>query len=130
MRGASSTNGSSWLQMPSDWSRPCHMCGSVWVVYFVTDIMPLQIRLVTQLEYRLKEGGGECLYELGVEDDGNLKGVSPEELKESIETLTNMASQLEANVTVTGPLPPRPSPPASYRRCVHGLSSGLGSPDS
>lgn len=58
------------------------------------------IRLVTQLEYRLKEGGGEAIYELGVEDDGHLKGVTQEELEESIHTLERMADQLGAATTV------------------------------
>lgn len=56
--------------------------------------------LVTQLKWRLAEGGGEALYELGVEDDGRLAGLPAEELSESIATLQRMASRLGASAQV------------------------------
>ena len=31
--------------------------------------------LVTQMQFRLTEGGGECRYMLGVDDDGSLHGL-------------------------------------------------------
>jgi len=56
-------------------------------------------KLCTQLLWRLNEGGGECLYEIGVDDDGTVRGISEEEMKLSIETLENMARQLSAKVS-------------------------------
>ncbi len=56
--------------------------------------------LVTQLKWRLAEGGGEALYELGVEDDGRLAGLAPRELSESVGTLQRMAARLGATARV------------------------------
>src|SRR6266511_3658599 len=44
-------------------------------------------RLVTQLKWRLLEGGGQAYYELGVADSGDLIGLSRDELEQSLETL-------------------------------------------
>jgi len=38
-------------------------------------------QLISQLQYRLAEGHGEAIYELGIEDDGNPCGVSDQELE-------------------------------------------------
>jgi len=37
-------------------------------------------QLVTQMNFRLSEGNGEAIYELGVEDNGRKKGLSPTNL--------------------------------------------------
>ena len=51
-------------------------------------------KLTTQLLWRLNEGGGECLYEIGVDDDGFVRGISEEEMKFSVETLEKWLKQL------------------------------------
>ncbi|MCG3252821.1 MAG: hypothetical protein KAX09_03165, partial [Candidatus Heimdallarchaeota archaeon] len=56
--------------------------------------------LVTQMKFRLQEGLGEAIYEIGVEDNGYPKGLSDKELKLSIETLTKMAQELNADITI------------------------------
>eukprot|EP00727_Mastigamoeba_balamuthi_P014806 m51a1_g9951 putative gtp-binding protein 1 (666) ;mRNA; f:25239-27850 len=56
--------------------------------------------LVTQLKWRIAEGGGEAIYEIGVEDDGAPTGLSDEELAASLATLRSMGEQLQADVTV------------------------------
>ena len=56
-------------------------------------------KLTTQLLWRLNEGGGECLYEIGVDDDWFVRGISEEEMKFSVETLEKMAKQLSAKVS-------------------------------
>ncbi|NHJ33477.1 MAG: elongation factor 1-alpha [Asgard group archaeon] len=56
--------------------------------------------LVTQMKFRLQEGSGEAIYEIGIEDNGYPKGLSERELKLSIETLTKMAHELNADITV------------------------------
>ena len=57
-------------------------------------------RLVTQLRYRLTEGLGEALYELGVGDDGKPHGLDENDLNESLSTLRRMAAAVGAEVTV------------------------------
>ncbi|CAL8088662.1 unnamed protein product [Calicophoron daubneyi] len=54
--------------------------------------------LVTQMKWRLNEGDGEAIYRLGVDDDGNISGLSPNELTPSLRTLTRMAHRLNATV--------------------------------
>ena len=44
-------------------------------------------RLTTQMKWRLAEGGGEALYEIGVADDGTLIGLSEPDLQASLRTL-------------------------------------------
>lgn len=57
-------------------------------------------QLVTQLNFRLSEGNGEAIYELGVEDNGRKRGLPPAHLAASLETLTKMAHQLGAETQV------------------------------
>lgn len=52
------------------------------------------------MKWRLREGQGEALYEMGVEDNGALKGLSKREMQDSVETLTRMAVELGAATTV------------------------------
>ena len=56
--------------------------------------------LITQMNWRLREGQGEALYEIGVEDCGTLSGVSEEELQASLATLNKMATRLAASITI------------------------------
>ena len=52
------------------------------------------------MNWRLQEGQGEALYEIGVEDCGTLAGVSSEELEASLVTLKKMADRLDASITI------------------------------
>ena len=56
--------------------------------------------LVTQLQWRLAEGNGEALYELGVGDDGTLIGMTSEERDATLATLTTMASHIPADISI------------------------------
>ena len=58
------------------------------------------VQLVTQLKWRLQEGQGEAIYEIGVEDNGILTGLTREELNMSLETLQSMASKLGSEATI------------------------------
>ena len=49
--------------------------------------------LATQLKWRLQEGGGEAVYQIGVEDNGMLVGLSQEDMKASLHTLQRMAEK-------------------------------------
>lgn len=57
-------------------------------------------RLVTQLKWRLLEGGGQAYYELGVADSGELVGLSKVDLESSLDTLEMMAGEIGASVIV------------------------------
>jgi hypothetical protein len=57
-------------------------------------------RLVTQLKWRLLEGGGQAYYELGVADSGALVGLGRKELERTLETLECMAGEIGASVIV------------------------------
>lgn len=50
--------------------------------------------LVTQMKWRLREGQGEAIYEIGVSDSGMLTGLSQEDMADSITTLRKMADRL------------------------------------
>ena len=51
-------------------------------------------------QYRLAEGGGQAIYEIGVEDDGNLKGLDADEMRASLATLSRMCASLDATMRV------------------------------
>lgn len=50
--------------------------------------------LVTQMKWRLKEGQGEAIYEIGVSDSGIMAGLNDEDMADSISTLKKMADRL------------------------------------
>ncbi|XP_050543928.1 GTP-binding protein 2 [Daktulosphaira vitifoliae] len=73
------------------------------VEYKLKLINPSKLRfehLVTQLKWRLREGHGEAIYEIGVEDTGMLTGLSIEDMESSLITLDQMASKLGATTSV------------------------------
>lgn len=49
------------------------------------------------MKWRLREGGGHAVYELGVEDNGALTGLCPSEMHASLRTLERMARALSAS---------------------------------
>lgn len=68
-------------------------------------VNPSQYRfehLVTQMKWRLQEGRGEAVYQIGVEDNGLLVGLAEEEMRASLKTLHRMA---EKYVPLPAPLP-------------------------
>ncbi|KAJ3043367.1 GTP binding protein, partial [Rhizophlyctis rosea] len=56
--------------------------------------------LVTQMKWRLAEGYGEAMYEIGVSDRGDLVGLLPADLEASIATLRRMGEVLSADVCI------------------------------
>ena len=56
--------------------------------------------LVTQMKWRLQEGLGEAIYEIGVADNGSMNGLTGEEMSKSLETLKAMAQRLGASITI------------------------------
>ncbi|XP_078061535.1 GTP-binding protein 2-like isoform X2 [Mustelus asterias] len=66
-------------------------------------VNPSQYRfehLVTQMKWRLQEGRGEAVYQIGVEDNGLLVGLSDDELRASLKTLRKMAEKVGADITI------------------------------
>lgn len=56
--------------------------------------------LVTQMSYRLSEGQGEAIYELGIKDNGFPEGLDEDEFNESVDTIKRMAAELHADVSI------------------------------
>ena len=53
------------------------------------------------MKWRLREGQGEAIYEIGVEDNGLMTGLNDDDMISSIETLREMARRLEATIQVS-----------------------------
>ncbi|XP_030051723.1 GTP-binding protein 2 [Microcaecilia unicolor] len=73
------------------------------IEYKLKLVNPSQYRfehLVTQMKWRLQEGRGEAVYQIGVEDNGLLVGLSEEEMKASLKTLRRMAEKVGADITI------------------------------
>uniref|UniRef100_A0AAY5KHC2 Tr-type G domain-containing protein n=1 Tax=Esox lucius TaxID=8010 RepID=A0AAY5KHC2_ESOLU len=73
------------------------------IEYKLKLINPTQYRfehLATQMKWRLQEGRGEAVYQIGVEDNGMLVGLSEEDLRSSLKTLGRMAEKVGADITV------------------------------
>jgi len=56
--------------------------------------------IATQLKYRIEEGMGEAVYEVGVMDDGKIVGLSKEDLEKSLEILEKASQKIGAKITV------------------------------
>jgi len=56
--------------------------------------------LATQMKYRVLEGGGEAIYEIGVTNDGQLIGMTDEELRESLQNIDLVASKIGVKTTL------------------------------
>ncbi|EPQ27360.1 uncharacterized protein PFL1_06894 [Pseudozyma flocculosa PF-1] len=78
-------------------------------------------RLVTQLKWRLLEGGGLAVYEIGVLDDGTLIGLDGASMRDSLKLLSAMGREVGARCEVRRVL-------ALERQAKQG--SALGSPPS
>lgn len=64
------------------------------------NITPERIeRLATQMRYRCTEGGSECIYILGVEDDGTMTGMTSEEYDSTIKCIQAAAQTNSYSVT-------------------------------
>ncbi|PAV86098.1 hypothetical protein WR25_24426 [Diploscapter pachys] len=84
----------------------------------LTNTNPARLQhLITQMKWRLREGQGEAIYELGVEDDGALTGLTDSDLEMSLATLQTMAKSLDASLTILAEREVSPKG-ASQRRTV------------
>lgn len=62
-------------------------------------------QLITQMKWRLDEGCGRAFYEIGVGDDGTLRGLSLDELNASLDTVRSMARENNCKAAVAIRLP-------------------------
>lgn len=56
--------------------------------------------IATQLKYRLEEGMGEAIYEIGVTDEGEIVGLKSVDKEESLVTLSRAAEKIGAKSTL------------------------------
>ncbi|XP_029480861.1 GTP-binding protein 2-like isoform X1 [Oncorhynchus nerka] len=73
------------------------------IEYKLKLVNPTQYRfehLATQLKWRLQEGRGEAVYQIGVEDNGLLVGLSEGDMRASLKTLRRMAEKVGADITL------------------------------
>lgn len=54
--------------------------------------------LATQMKYRIEEGGGEAIYIIGVDNEGEVIGLNKEDLENSIFVLDRIAKIINANI--------------------------------
>lgn len=53
---------------------------------------------MTQMKWRLNEGGGHAIYRLGVDDGGAVTGLTAREMAASLRTLYNMAEKMGVDI--------------------------------
>ena len=56
--------------------------------------------LVTQMRFRCNEGNGECIYKLGVKDDGTIEGITDKEFEETLMNINKIADKNNYSVTI------------------------------
>lgn len=55
-------------------------------------------QLATQMKYRLHQGEGECVYELGIADNGDIIGLSESDMNQSVGNLNLIAKEIGCHV--------------------------------
>lgn len=56
--------------------------------------------LATQMRYRCHEGNGECIYNIGVQDDGTCTGITQTEYEQTMDILVSMAKKNNYHVSL------------------------------
>lgn len=70
--------------------------GAVEYKWCLADVSADRIRhLVTQMQFRISEGAGQCVYEIGVADNGVPLGLEDTAFDRSLETVRRMADELD-----------------------------------
>ena len=73
-------------------------------------------RLASQMRYRCNEGGSECIYRLGVEDDGTMTGLTEEEYASTMRCIERAAQMNSYSVHQLSRVA------VNKQRCVHEIS--------
>ncbi|KAG5493980.1 hypothetical protein JKF63_01813 [Porcisia hertigi] len=75
--------------------------GDVEYKWRLTDVSATRFQhLVTQMQFRVSEGHGQSLYQLGVSDDGTPRGLTRQDFNESVQNIYRMAAQLQLEATL------------------------------
>jgi len=83
------------------WLPPEIEEGNIEYKYRLTDLSDDQFNhRVTQMHWRLNEGGDEAIYKIGYRDNGQPIGISELELQSSLKALQRMADSNNCNMTV------------------------------
>jgi GTPase len=61
--------------------------------------------LTTQMRYRCTEGEGECIYNLGIEDDGTITGITEKDYEETIKNINIIADKNNYSVKILSSTP-------------------------
>jgi len=69
-------------------------------IHLSTDDQDRKEKFMTQLLYRLNEGSGEAIYEIGVTDDGEAIGLPEEELQATLDNLKKITLELNAEMSI------------------------------
>ena len=56
------------------------------------------IKLITQMNYRLNEGNGKCVYFLGFSDKGNATGLTIDEMKITLYNIIIASIEVKSNI--------------------------------
>ena len=56
--------------------------------------------LITQMKFRLNEGNGEAIYQIGILDNGTILGINETDMRESIDNLIKIANSCQAGTTI------------------------------
>ena len=66
-----------------------------------SDVDQLRIeQLTTQMRFRCNQGGGECIYNIGVRDNGTLEGITEDEYNDTIKYINIIAEKNNYSVKV------------------------------
>jgi len=85
----------------------------------LTDATDLRVqRLASQMRYRCDEGGSECIYRLGVEDDGTMTGLTDEDYQSTMRCIRSAAAMNSYSVHALCKTPV----PNGGGRCVYEVS--------
>lgn len=57
-------------------------------------------RLASQMRFRTEEGDGECIYNLGIEDNGKIVGITQSEYEDTLSVLKNAANMNNYAITL------------------------------
>eukprot|EP01135_Chromosphaera_perkinsii_P000755 Nk52_evm43s151 gene=Nk52_evmTU43s151 len=64
-------------------------------------VLPLRLEhLITQMQWRLKEGNGEAFYKLGVADTGAIIGLTEKDMEETVGNIRSMAKRLGVSAEI------------------------------
>ena len=76
--------------------------GNIEFKIHIIDLDPKRFhKLVTQMKWRMSEGGGgNCIYYIGITDDGSPRGISHDCMDKSLKNLVNIANYLGYNTEI------------------------------